>query len=62
MSSASNLHILRIDVEVADFAKTFAESAVQRPIARGVVGSIRTCGTSALSLLSQFLTRRKITD
>ena len=35
-------------MEVADFAKTFAESVVQRPIARGVVGSIRTCGTSAL--------------
>jgi hypothetical protein len=41
--TASNLHVLRIDVDLADFSEVFAKGTVERPITRCIVGGVCTC-------------------
>jgi len=40
MATTSNLHVLGIDVEIANFSKVLAESAVEWPITRGVISTV----------------------
>jgi hypothetical protein len=40
MAATSNLHILRIDVEIANFSKVLAKSAVEWPITRGIISTV----------------------
>jgi len=43
VATTSDLHVLGTNIKIADFSKILAKGAVEWPIARGIVGTIRTC-------------------
>jgi hypothetical protein len=43
MTATSHLHIAGINMELANLPEVFAECLVQWSVARGIVGTIRTC-------------------
>ena len=43
MATTSDLHIHGIDVEITNFSKTLAESAIEWPVVGSVVSAVHTC-------------------